>query len=370
MTQQKPVLLALQGLSLLGIAAVLVLGRLDQRRAAEEQQLLQSRLTAAEAQLQILANEMTRFRIEQPAKGKGVDAVLEKLTAYAPQLTSAAVAEPQFRYAQKEMQAALRATASLGKAAFEPLRQRFLDLGPERFDEKKWLLEAMVAADRARGTEFVNRVLEGHHREIPVSARLRFYAADMLVLPLQGGFRDALDKRLGGLTLRGILRTESARGINPDRVAAYNLPVPETNLVSANFENFVPRYLLSDDDEKGATLLMMLGRSEHDLKTIQECVKALGELKVKDAVPAIEKLYANQPVIRDNPIFQGHCLQALVDIQGEAARPFLQQALREAGNELTANRAKHLLEQLDAPPPAKGGPPAMQAPGTGQRENK
>jgi hypothetical protein len=337
--------LLLQAATLLGVGALCFLAVRNQ----DEVQALRGRWEAAEQQLQILAGEMTRYRLEQRAEGKGVDAVLEKLKAYAPQLTSASVPQPEYRAAKKEMDAVLRATESLGKSAFEPIRQRFLDLPVENFDERKWLLEAMVSADRERGIDFVQQVLQGNHKSVPVSARQRWYAADMLVRE---------DKPRAALTLRTILLTESSRGINTDRAKAYNMEIPDANVASAGFENFIDRYLRSEDSECADTLLMMLGRSEHDRVTMQECVKALGQLQAKKAVPALEKLFASPPGISDNPLFMNHCLDALFDIEGAAARPFFEQALKNAGNELVANKLKHLLQQIDNPQPT----PAPQPP--------
>ena len=69
--------LLLQAATLVGVGA---LGFLAVRNQ-DEVQALRSRWEAAEQQLQILAGEMTRYRLEQRAEGKGVDAVLEKLKA-------------------------------------------------------------------------------------------------------------------------------------------------------------------------------------------------------------------------------------------------------------------------------------------------
>ncbi|GAB4160197.1 MAG: hypothetical protein Fur0037_27160 [Planctomycetota bacterium] len=305
--------------------------------ARREVTALREEWARAEGQLKTLNAEVTRMRIEQSTEGRGVHAILEKLEAYAPLLTSAAVAKPDYAAAEKEMQAILRATESLGVDAFEPLQKRFLELPADQFDARKWLLEAMLRADPGRGKAFVRKVLHGYHRDVPVSPRLRWYAADLLI---------RIDPELARVELRTILQTESSRGINPDRAAAYGIPVPDSSIASSGFHNFIGRYVRTNDPECIATLLMVLGRSEHDLVTVQECVKELGHLKAEKAVPAIEKLYKSPPAIRDNPLFLNHCLDALVEIQGAGARPFLEKALRNATNELVANKIKHLLQQL------------------------
>lgn len=346
--------LLLQAVTLLGVGALAVLAV----RQGEQVQELRQQSQAAEAQLRVLAAEMTRFRIEQSStKGPGVPAILERIKAYAPQLTSASVPMPDYRASLKEMDAILRATESLGKPAFEPIRQRFLDLPVREYDEKKWLLQAMVCADREAGLDFVQQVLEGTHNSVPVSPRLRWYAADMMLRE---------DKPRAALLLRTILRTESSRGINVERASAYHLAIPDKSVPMAGFENFVAYYLRSDDPECISTLLMVLGRAEHDLPTLQECVKALGELHAQEAVPTIEKLYSNPPIISDNPLFPNHCLDALFKIEGERARPFFEQALKQVNNDLIANKLKHLLQELDNPTP----PPAPLPPPTAQEQGK
>lgn len=150
---------------------------------------------------------------------------------------------------------------------------------------------------------------------------------------------------------RVTLRAESVRGINPERATPGTIILDPT-ITSSGFENFLDRYMRSEDAERAATLQMILGRGEHDLRTLQESIKCLATLKCHEAVPAIEKLYARPPVISENPIFLAICLQAVFDIDGEAARPYLEEQLKTASNELTANKIKHLLQQLDNPQPA------------------
>ena len=102
----------------------------------------------------------------------------------------------------------------------------------------------------------------------------------------------------------------------------------------------------SDDPQLEDTLLMVMQRSEHDVVTVQECIKVLGQRRCERAVPAIEKLYRNPPNRVENPLFLVHCLTALHAIQGERARPFLEEALRTATTDTVANHCKHLLSQL------------------------
>jgi hypothetical protein len=122
----------------------------------------------------------------------------------------------------------------------------------------------------------------------------------------------------------------------PDRAAIAN----------TGFFNFVVHYVRTDDPQLEQTLLMVLGRVEHDVVTIQECVKALGQKKASLAVPTIEKLYSSPPLQQENPVFLNHCLTALVEIQGASARPFLEQALAKSTNELVQKHIQFLLGRL------------------------
>ncbi len=285
----------------------------------------------------VLAAEVTRFRIEQRAEGKGPQALLEKLRAYAPLLTNARIPEPDYQTARQEMEAIHRAMGALGKDMWPPLVERYRQLDPTKdYDEKHRLLEAALAVDPEQAKALLLKVLQGYHRDTPVSPRLRWLAADLLL---------KTDKPAAGRALREILGYESSRGIQPERALAYQIPIPDTTAMSSGFHNFIERYVSSGDAETEATLLMVLGRTEHDLPTVQECVKALGGLKSAKAVKAIEQLYRKPPVIQDNPIFLCHCLDALVNIRGKEACGFLQEALAAGGNEIVVNKIRFLMQE-------------------------
>jgi hypothetical protein len=295
------------------------------------------RTASAETTLQAVLGEVTRFRIEQRAEGRGIHALLEKLTAFAPVLSSARTAAPDFEFAQREMDAVLRAIESLGADAWPTIEQRLGTLDVQSFDEQKWLLEAAVRADPQRGRQLVAEVLRGQHRQVRVSPRLRWYAADLLT---------HVDPPLGQRILREILSYESSRGIDPQRAAAYQIQLPGSPAASQGFHHFVVAYLRSSDPAAEDTLMMVIGRPEHDLVTVQECVKALGALKSQKAVKTIERLYRSPPGIHDNPLFQNHCLDALAAIQGREACPFLLEELKKAPSEMVVNRLKLLIQEL------------------------
>jgi hypothetical protein len=316
---------------------------------------LARRTAESEAQLRVLAGEVTRFRIEQRAEGRGPAALLEKLRSYAPLLTSARTADPEFRMAQDEMKAVLRAFEGVGADGWRPVRARLdqLDLRQD-FDEARWLLEAAVKVDPVRGKALVVQVLQGRLEPGQASAdqpeptprtdraasvpppRLRWAAAGLLV---------EIDKTRAQQVLRQILLTESCRGADPDRAAAYNLPIPDPAAVATSgFHNFVVHYLRSGDPETEDTLLQVLQRSEHDLPTVQEVIEELGRRKATRAAKRIEEFYRRPPGASDNPLFLNKCLDAIAAIRGAEARPFLEAELANAPNEAVARHLQHLLK--------------------------
>ncbi len=287
--------------------------------------------------LQQVLGEITRLRIEQSAGVVGPQALLEKLRVYAPLAADARTTEPDYRNAKKELDAILRAFATIGADAVQPIQQRLAELKPDKdFEEIKQLLRAYVAIDRDAGVQLLEDVLLGV--KLP-SPRLRWFAAQEL---------PKHDLPLAQATLRRVLLTESSRGFDAAHAAAFpGAVVPDRAALSATgFMNFVVHYVRTDDPELEDTLLQVVGRVEHDLPTVQECVKALGQRRSTKAVPVIEKLYTDPPMERRDPMFLNYCLQALVDIQGADAKPFLEKALANASSDPVANKIQALLAQL------------------------
>jgi len=301
---------------------------------------LEGELTKRNTAIDEILGEVTRMRLEQTASAKGPAGLLEKLATYSPMLSSASVTEPDYQSARSEMNAILRAFETIGDDAWKPVRDRIEALDPSKnYDELKWLLEAAVAVNEKAGIDLARTVLLGLEKPSP---RLRWYAADLLL-------RER--KQLAQVALRQILLTESSRGINHERAMAYGAALPDpAAFATTGFHNFVTKYTRSDDAKMADTLLMVIGRSEHDLITVQECIEALGKLECERAVNAIEKLYRNPPGFSHNPLFQIRCIDALVNIQGEAARPFLEEVLPKA---TTDTVAKHLSRILAKPIVAK-----------------
>ncbi|MBK8096458.1 MAG: hypothetical protein IPK26_05080 [Planctomycetes bacterium] len=314
--------------------------RLDQRLAE-----LTTAQTACSTTLATLDREVTRMRVEQRAEGKGPQALLEKLATYAPLLSSARTTQPDYQAAKLEMDAIKKAFAALGNDGWTPLMKAWQKHDANDFDQLKWLLDCAIAVDPAAGKELCKRALLGQEKPNP---RLRWWAADLMVQN---------DRQLAQQLLRQILTVESSRGINPERAAAYNVPILDTAAIAVSgYHNFIDRYVQSGDDQIDQTLLMLLGRTEHDLPTIQHCVKLLGERKHAPAAKRIEELYRKPPGIQDNPIFVRHCLDALASIRGPEIRPWLEAELKNATNELVARHLQVLLDELDGKPPQPSPP--------------
>lgn len=320
--------------AILGALVAVVWSRWTMRQEVHQ---LQEQFRSAEQTLERVLAEVTRMRIEQRAEGRGVHALLEKLRAYAPVLANARTAAPEHEFARREIDAVLRAIDSLDGDAYPVIHDALLQTPTADFEQCKWLLEAAVRADRERGLELVQKILQGYHADVPVTPRLRWYAADLLL---------EHDQPRAQRLLRDIMTYESVHGIDPGRAPAAGIPVTGSAAASSGFHNFVARYLHSEDPQREDTLIMVLGRAEHDLITVQECVKALGALKARKAVKAIERVYRNPPAITENPLFLNHCVDALVDIQGRDACAWLTEELKRVTNEMVANRLRHHLHNL------------------------
>lgn len=296
---------------------------------------LSVQLAARDETIAAIYGEVTRIRIEQSTGVQGPAGLLQKLKTYAPMVTSSSVTQPDYQAAVKEMNAVLRAMKTVGKDCWQPVQDRIgaLDAAKDA-DELRWLVEASIAVDRAKGLELAHEVVLGH--KLP-SPRLRWLCADMLLRE---------DRQLAQVTLRQVLLTESARGVNMDRAAAYGAVIPDKSaFATTGFSNFVTKYVQSEDPQTDDTLLMVIGRTEHDQITVQECVKALGAHKCKAAVEPIEQLFQNPPNYQDNPLFQKHCLDALEAILGKDARPFFERMLPLATSDTVRNHLEHLLGQ-------------------------
>lgn len=335
----------------LAVAAAIAAAGVGMFLLRDEVQGLRRQADADRATLQQILGEVTRMRIEQSAGTKGPQALLEKLRTYAPLLTSARTTEPDYRNAQKEMDAVLLAFATVGADGWQPIQDRLNGLDPSKdFDEIKQLLRAALAVDRTKAIALYRDVLLGQRLPSP---RLRWFVGAELA---------EIDRPLAQDLLRRVLLTESSRGFNSDHAAAFpGAVVPDRAALSATgFHNYVLAYARTQDPRLDETLLMVLGRAEHDRMTVQECVKLLGERRSAAAAPVVEKLYHQPPLGQEDPIFLNYCLEAIVAIRGKDAQPFLEAALPKASSELVQKRIQALLGKLAGATPAEassGGAP-------------
>lgn len=332
------------------------------RHEAAEREVAEAAFrNSAQETLDRMTNEITRMRIEQRVGGQGPQALMEMLRTHADTLVNARATAPDFQYAQEQMRGVLRAFASLGPDGLAPLRTRFDQLEPQKgFDELRWLLEALVQCDAEKGKQIVVQVLEG---KLKPSPRLRWAAAELL---------QRTDKQLAQSTLRRILLTETSRGIDPNRAAAYNVSVLDPAAVAATgFFNFVMHYLRTEDPQAEETLLQVLSTPQQDIATLQETIEALGGMKAARAQKRIEELYAHPPGAQQNPLFLNKCLDALVAIRGTNCKPWLQEQLAKAEHELVVQHINRLIQEFDNPTPkpqgaATQGDGAPAAPATGK----
>ena len=207
----------------------------------------------------------------------------------------------------------------------------------EDFDEVKWLLEVAVRLDLTAGKQLIKEVMLGQRLPNP---RLRWFACRIMT---------ERDVQLARQLMRQILMTESSRGINPDRAAHYNMPVPDQAAFAVTgFNNFVTRYLQTDDPKTEETLMQLLGRVEHDQVTIQECVKELGRRKCKAATKMIKKLYDDPPLAQQNPLFFGHVIDAVATIEGKDSIEWLESKLPTAVTDVVAARIQNALDCVRA----------------------
>ena len=314
------------------VAACLLLGLIGVTTwLAARVEALTKANAAMSSSLEEVLGEVTRIRIEQSAGMKGPKGLLEKLRTFAPLVANTRTTEPDYKAAKKEIEAVLRAFQSIGQDAWAPIMARLGELrGDKDFDEVRWLLEAAVRVDPKEGKQILQQVLLGRYLPSP---RLRWQAARMLI---------DLDKPLAQTLLRQILLTEFHNGMNQERASYYHAETPDpVALAQSGFSNFILWYRRSEDPQMDDTLLMVLGRAEHDMNTIRDCVKALGERRCARAVEPIEKLFKNPP--QQDPLFLNHCVDAVHEIQGDAARPWLEEAMRTTSVQTVADHIKLLL---------------------------
>lgn len=325
---------ALLALSILGFGG-LGYAAWEHRAQARE---LRDEIARLREDAQALTRTVHLLRFERGGQS-GASALLEQLRHWAPKLAVATTPSAEIPDIQRRVDDLIAAFRACGPDAW-PVLQKAFDTTTSEYDDetRKWLLVAMTRVDATRGRELLARLIRG--LDIAASPRLRLFACDELT---------RLDKPLAGRVVHDLLGYASSQGINTDRIPlayAKDLAPHVTGAAAySGFHNFVARYIATDDPELEPTLLMLLGRSEHDLVTMQECVKELGKRKSKPALARIQELFAAPPGFQDNPLFRNHCLEAIAAIEGARARVWLEARLAEEKSDLVITKLQDLLKR-------------------------
>jgi hypothetical protein len=311
--------------------------------------VLRSELAALRAELAALrgASERTErllriMRFEQPDKsGMGMAALVAQIREFAPLRWAAQTTPPERDTIVARLEGVVDAMRAVDREeAWHSLQDTFRSTeAREDTDETvHWLLAGMIAVDSDRAKPFLIELVRG--LLYPVTPRTRLAAADRLA---------ELDRELAGETLKGLLEYESAGGINSARMPrALAEKYPNATLSIGpypGFFNFVRRYYDTAHRDRESVLLMLVARQEHDLPTVQECVKLLGEMRSRNAVRTLEKLFAEPPAIRQNAIFRRHCLDALSAILGDECCGFVQESLQKEQDPLVRTKLVELVKQ-------------------------
>ena len=225
----------------------------------------------------------------------------------------------------------------VGRLTFHALQNR-LENGAQLDDEtRRWLLRAALRADRGAALQLTAAIARG--TKTAPSAGFRLSAARELL--------DA-DRAFAGEVLRQIVDIESSRGVTrtppPELATDYERAIGVN--VGSQFFNFIHLFAATGHPEAEFVLRQVLGRNEHDMLTIQECVRELGRLKSAAAAPRIRELFDHPPGNTFNPMFQNACLQAVVEIEGAAACDWLREKQRTETTEMVAGRLQELVKQL------------------------
>ncbi len=298
---------------------------------------LASRAAALEASQARVERAMQLFRFERGSKGLGVTALLEHLRHWAPLLSLSTTPQREIGAIQERVDDLTKAFEAIGADAYEPLVAAFKNAAPTEDDLRKWLITTLPRLDRARGIALLEETVRGVDRS--VSPRIRVHAANVLL---------ETDKERLGRVLGELLTYESAAGIDPTRLPAGLREafgaaqlVPERMPMFFNFIDLFVATGASDVEEK---LIMVAGRQDHDLATVQACVKQLGDLRSVRGVKVIKRLYDRPPEMMVNPIFQGHCLDAIGRIEGAGACDYFKEMLRRGPDERVHAKLTELIK--------------------------
>ena len=310
---------------------------LRQRQAAIEA----SSASAAGATTRI-ERLLTLMRFEQLSKdGLGMAALLAQIREFAPVYVAATTTASERDAILARLQSVIDAMRAIDQDdAWNALQQAFARVDPTVGNDEtvRWIIYGMIAVDPARAKPLLVELVRGLQYRVAPNTRL--FAADRLI---------EMDRALAGETLSDILEYESASGINKIRMPAeIAARFPNATLAIGpypGFYLFVRRYFRTEHADRENVLLMILGRHEHDLMTVQECVSLLGELRSRQAVGALEKLFDRPPGLQQNSMFRKHCLDALVAILGEESCTFLRDKLLHEQDQLVQAKLIDLIKR-------------------------
>ena len=285
---------------------------------------------------------LTLMRFEQLGKdGLGMAALLGQIREFAPVYVAPTTTAPERDAILARLQSVVRAMQAIDRDdAWSALQRAFSATTPAAANDEtvRWILYGMVEVDADRAKPLLVELVRGLQH--PCTPNTRLFAADRLI---------DMDQALAGETLHGILEYESASGINKMRMpAALTDRFPNATLTIEPFPGFylfVQRYFRTEHADRESVLLMILGRQEHDLVTVQECVRLLGEMRSRQAVGALQRLFDRPPGLQENSIFRRHCLDALVAILGEESCAFLQEKLRQEQDQLVQAKLVDLIKR-------------------------
>ena len=291
-------------------------------------------LGTAQGQLHKLQQAVRLYELERvPPPGYteafGYKALLNHLLYWGPKIQVADAATGDKAIVREKVRGIADAMAALGPDIYPFIEETYLKGGvltkdPATNDEvRNWLLLAARGADNARGTELIVDTLRDkliRDKKFPVSQRLRLMAAKMLCAG-----RDE-DKRLAGEVLHEILTTD--RSGNTDLF------------------NFVIEYQGTGHAKTEETMLMLLGRREHNRMTVQKAIQYLGQIKSDEAIEPVKKLFLNPPWrTGDNAYFRAICLNVLDEIMGSDIVPFLEEVDRKEDSAFVRNRINDLRKK-------------------------
>jgi hypothetical protein len=282
------------------------------------------------------------MRFEQADKrGLGMAALLGQIREFAPLRWAAQTTLPEREAIVARLEEVVDAMRAIDREdAWRALQEAFRTTEPgEQSDESiAWIVAGMIAVDPERSRPFLVEIVRG--LEYRVTARTRLDAADRLT---------ALDREQAGEVLKAVLEYESAAGINTARMPRALADKYPNATISIGpypgFFNFVRRYFDTGHRDRESVLLMVVARQEHDLPTVQECVKLLGEMRSREAVRTLERLFAEPPAIRQNAIFRRHCLDAISAILGDECCGFVQDALQKEQDPLVRTKLVEMVKQ-------------------------